>query len=340
MGEETCPMVAKNLVLSVIGAGCVVATGAGSFYALRLNSDDQLSRHASTTPQEQALAAEAPAPRAAAPAPASVPVAMTEVEPVRAPARAAVSVTRPQAQPRRAAARPEQAPIDRSESDTTAAVPPATASASGAATMAGDPLVDGGTRPMPETAAAPAPTRPQFDEITIKEESVIGIQLETAISSETAKVEDRVIARVTRDLTVNGRTAIPSGAKLEGYVTAVERGGKFKERSRLGIRFTTLRLGETMRVPIQTETIFRDGDSPTGEATAKIGASAVVGTIIGAAIGGKKGAAIGTAAGAAGGTAAVLKSGRNHAAIAAGAPLTVRLTADVTFLIEKQSDKN
>ena len=66
----------------------------------------------------------------------------------------------------------------------------------------------------------PDPPKPTFEEVTVKEDAVIGIRLENAVSSETAKVEDRVTARVSRDVTVEGRTAIPAGALLEGTVTA------------------------------------------------------------------------------------------------------------------------
>jgi len=193
------------------------------------------------------------------------------------------------------------------------------------------------TPPPVELPAVVAPPAPRFEELTIKEDSVIGIRLDQSVSSETAKIEDRVTARVTRDVTVDGRTAIPAGAKLEGTVTAVTPGGRFKERARLGVRFHSLVLADGVKLPLQTETIYRDGDSPTGDATAKIGASAVVGAIIGAAIGGKKGAAIGGAAGAAGGTGAVMAGGNKDATIAAGVPLTVRLTSPATVTIEKES---
>ena len=69
----------------------------------------------------------------------------------------------------------------------------------------------------------------------------------------------------------------------------VEHAGKFKDRARLGIRFHSLVLADGTRMSMQTETIFRDGDSPTGPAASKVGASAVVGGIIGAVVGGKKG---------------------------------------------------
>jgi len=118
-------------------------------------------------------------------------------------------------------------------------------------------------------------------------------------------------------------------------VTIVERGGKLRERARLGIRFNMLVLSDGLRVPIQTDTIFREGESPTGEASSKIGASAVAGAILGGLIGGKRGAIIGTTAGAAGGTAAVMAGGRNEATFAGGAPLAVRLIAPVTITIER-----
>ncbi|HEX7778510.1 MAG TPA: hypothetical protein VF424_04695 [Vicinamibacterales bacterium] len=190
---------------------------------------------------------------------------------------------------------------------------------------------------VPEPPPVREPEKPKFEEVTVKSDSVIGIRLDTAISSETARVEDRVTARVSRDLTVDNRVAIPAGARLEGNVTLVERGGKFKERARLGIRFTTLVLADgTTRLPIETETIFRDGDSPAAEATTKIGATAVVGAILGGIVGGKKGAAIGSAAGAGGGTAAVMAGGRNAATLPAGTPLTVRLTSPVAVLVERE----
>jgi hypothetical protein len=192
---------------------------------------------------------------------------------------------------------------------------------------------------QPEPLPPPPPAKPRFEELTIGENAVIGIRLETALSSATARVEDRVTARVSRDVTVDGRTAIPAGAKLEGTVVAVEKGGKFKDRARLGVRFTSVVLADNLRVPLQTETIFRDGDSPAPDATSKIGASAVVGAILGAVIGGKKGAAIGGSAGAAGGTAVVMNGDGNPATIAAGSPLTVRLTAPVTVTIDKDPNK-
>ena len=109
-----------------------------------------------------------------------------------------------------------------------------------------------------------------------------------------------------RDVRVGSEVAIPAGARALGSVTLVERGGKFKDRARLGIRFHTLVLADGTRLPITSETIYRNGDAPGNASAAKIGGGAVAGAILGAIIGGAKGAAIGAAAGAGGGTAAVM----------------------------------
>ena len=112
--------------------------------------------------------------------------------------------------------------------------------------------------------------------------SVIGLQIETPVSTERARVEDRVEARVMRDVAVDGRTAIPAGTRALGSVTLVERGGKVKERARLGVRFHTLVLADGTELPIRTEAILREGDSPAGESARKIGGAAVGGAILGA----------------------------------------------------------
>src|SRR5204862_5960958 len=172
-----------------------------------------------------------------------------------------------------------------------------------------------------------------FDELVVSADSVIGLQTENTISSETARIEDRVDARVTRDVRVGDKVAIPSGTRAIGSVTQVDRGGKFKERAHLGIRFHTLVLADGTRVPISTETISRDGEAPSS--AAKIGGGAVGGAILGAILGGAEGAVIGGATGAGAGTAVVAAGDRNAATLPPGTPLTVRLISPVTVTIEK-----
>jgi hypothetical protein len=336
-------MSTKSLVIAAIGVATVVAAGAGSFMASR-------ARPAVPAPEAKSAAAlQAPVPPAVigtsvpveqpAPPAASAPAPPARVETPAVQARPKVDHGSPAASSSTPARRPSSVPAEPAASPSPS--PAATAPAASPVTPATPDVFT----PLPAPAAPPPPPpppdppKPKFEEVTVREDAVIGIRLDNAVNSETAKVEDRVTARVSRDVNVDSRTAIPAGATLEGTVTLVERGGKFKERARLGIRFTTLVLTDNTRLPIQTETIFRDGDSPTSEAASKVGASAVVGAILGAVIGGKKGAVIGGATGAAGGTAAVQAGGRNEASIPAGSPLTVRLTSPLTVMVERQQDR-
>ena len=168
-------------------------------------------------------------------------------------------------------------------------------------------------------------------------DSVLNIQLTTTVSTEQAKVEDPVEGKVTRDVRVGNSVAIPAGTRVLGSVMQVERGGKVKEKAKLGIRFHTLVLPDAIstRVPIHTDAIYREGDAKAGQSAAKIGGAAAGGAILGAIIGGSKGAAIGSAVGAGGGTAAVMAGGRSVAVLQAGTAITVRLQDPVTITIER-----
>lgn len=189
--------------------------------------------------------------------------------------------------------------------------------------------------PEPEPVRPPEPPAPQFEELVVSADSVVGLQVETALTSERARVEDQVEARVTRDVRVGNRVAIPAGARAVGEVTLVERGGRMRDRARLGIRFTSIVLADGTRVPIETDTIFREGEAPGGESAAKIGGGAIGGAILGGILGGAKGAIIGGTAGAGAGSAAVLAGGRNAATLPAGTPVTVRVLKPVTVEVEK-----
>jgi hypothetical protein len=190
--------------------------------------------------------------------------------------------------------------------------------------------------PAPQVATPLATQEPEFVEVTVERHSVIGIRLDYAVSSRTAKVEDRISATVSRNVTVDGRVAIPEGARLEGTITSVDRGGKFRERPRLGLQFDTMILTDGTRMSIRTDAIIREGDSPSADAAVKVGAGTAAGAVIGSVLGGKKGAVIGGVTGAAAGTATVMSGDGNETALKSGAPLTVRLTDELIVLLRKQ----
>jgi hypothetical protein len=188
--------------------------------------------------------------------------------------------------------------------------------------------------PVRETPE-PAAQGKEFEELVVPTESVLGLQLETPLNSERAQVEDRVDAKVTRDVRVGNRVAIPAGSRVIGSVVLVGRGGKVKERASLAIKFNTIVLPDSTRLAINTDAVYRESESPVSKSAAKIGGAAVGGAILGAILGGGKGAAIGSSIGAAGGTTAVMAGQRAAVVMPAGTLLTVRMLSPVTVTVER-----
>lgn len=345
-------MLSKSLAIGALAAGCVAAVAGGAYVAVRHNTSPAPA--VVSAPAPPAVSAEAP--RAVAeteavvttPAPVQVKSELTPATPERAqrsaaetapvPNRARVNTRRPDAVPSRApssaaVARAQEAPREQATPAQTREVREATADGSST------PQVQVPNRTGSEVPAhpeAPLAPQPQLEQIVVPASSVIGLRVETPLSTERTRIEDRVDARVTRDVMADGRVAIPAGAHAIGSVMLIERGGKMKERARLGVRFHTLVLADGTELPVSTEAIFREGDSPSGESARKIGGAAVGGAILGALIGGKKGAIVGGATGAAGGTAVVMAGDRNAATLPSGTILTIRLAAPVAVEVEKR----
>jgi hypothetical protein len=316
-------MLSNKLAFAALAVACIAAAAGGGYLASRQNT--------------------VPAP-AAAQAPPSAPIApvaaadrpVTETEAIVGDKAATTSTARRVEKPREASKPARQMPPPASQMAQANAPSPA---AQPPVAVPPPPVVEP-PAPKPEEHIAPPPPpeppRPQYEEVVVSRDSVIGLQTEgPRISSETAKVEDRVEARVTRDVRVADRVAIPAGSRAIGAVTLVEKGGKFKDRARLGIRFHTLVLADGTRLPINTETIYREGEAQGADTAKKVGGGAVIGTILGGILGGAKGAAIGAAAGAGGGTAAAAAGGPSEAVLLPGTPLTVRLNQPVTVVQER-----
>lgn len=323
----------RTSTVAVVAASCITVGAAGAFLMNRPSGAPQPAPAADVATggveQSEAVVSDAPV----APSVETAPVQAAPVTPrIAARATPRTEATRP---PQAAQTRPVTiAPAPRPAQKARAAIPdvrpvapPAPPEPKPVATAPIEPFAP--IEPV-------EPAKPRFVDLVVSTDSVLGLQMETAVTSEKARVEDEVVARVTRDVRVGDRVAIPAGAKAHGEVTMVERGGKVRDKARLGIRFTSVVLADGTRVPVETDTIFREGDSPTGESAAKIGGGAIGGAILGGIFGGAKGAAIGASAGAGAGTAAVVAGGRNPATLPAGTPVTVRLIKPATVTVDEQ----
>ena len=132
------------------------------------------------------------------------------------------------------------------------------------------------------------------------------------------------------------------GARIEGFVTNVERSGRITGRSSMTLNFDSIRLrdgrsyrfagivesvrtldNETIRV--DNEGAVRDSDQ-TNRTITRTAIGTAVGAIIGAIAGGGKGAAIGAVVGAGAGAGSVYVQGREDLQLEPGTELTIRAT--------------
>ena len=345
-------MAFNKLVFAGLSIGCLAAAAGGSYLAVRQNQTSGAygasgaagapvepaavaSPDAPVTESEGVITPEPSAP-AATTAPSTATRRMQDIAQAPAkPTRAAAASTRPAspAPTRRAPAVPEPPPVAAS------APPPAPAPATSSGTMwESRPTVQPSMPeyPEPEPPAPPPPPAPEFVDLTVPSDAVLGLQIERTVTSELARVEDKVEARVTRDVRVENRVAIPAGSTVRGSVTEVDKGGRVKGTARLAIRFHTIVLADGTQLALKSDPVIREGQSPGGESAAKVGGAAIGGAILGAILGGGRGAAIGGAVGAGAGTAAAMSNDRNPATLTAGTTVTVRMQAPVTVTVQKE----
>lgn len=332
-------MFSNRLALAALGIACTTAAGAGSYLATRQNAG---------ATSASAVAVPATAPGAAVQETEGVvaPPSASVAAPLPAPNQQFTASARPAAPKNPPPAAPTRRPADREAGQRARAeAPTSTLDRTWPSSAAGASATPSAPESTPqavhqesavEPIREPEPPAKIFSELVIGADSVIGLQTETALSSERSRLEDRVEARVIRDVRVGGEVAVPAGTRALGSVVAVDRGGKFKERARLGIRFESLVLADGTRLPVSTETIYRYGNAPANGSAAKIGGGAVAGAILGAIIGGSKGAAVGASTGAGAGTAAVVAGDRSVAAFPSGEELTARILSPVAVTVERE----
>lgn len=190
------------------------------------------------------------------------------------------------------------------------------------------------SRPSIPAVAADAPQRPEWREVTIPSGTILKVNLNTAVASDSSRVEDPVRGTLRSPVTIGGLTALPAGTAISGQVTDAARSARVKGRARIAFRFNRIDPpGPDDSMTIRTGTIARIAPGTKKRDAAKIGGGAVGGAIIGGIVGGGDGAAKGAAIGGAGGTGVVLATRGKEVRMAAGTPLSVRLTQAITVRV-------
>ena len=183
------------------------------------------------------------------------------------------------------------------------------------------------------SAATPAATAPEYRDVTLPAGTVLPVDLETAVASDTSRVESRVQGRLRRAVTLDGVEVLPAGTAVSGHVTAARRPGRVKGTSYIAMRFTELDTPGAGTTRISTAAVAREGRATKQKDAVKIVGPAAAGAVIGRIAGGKDAAAKGAVIGGAGGAGYVLATRGEEVRLAKGTDLSVKLTAPLTVRV-------
>ena len=179
-----------------------------------------------------------------------------------------------------------------------------------------------------------AQSKTEWREVTIPSGTILKVNLNTSVGSDTSKVEEPVRGTLRSPVTIRGVTALPAGTALTGYVVDAARSARVKGRARIAFRFTRIDPpGPVSSEAIRTSTYARTAPGTKRRDAATIGGGAVGGAVIGGIVGGGSGAAKGAAIGGGAGTGVVLATRGKEVRIAAGTPVSVRLTQALTVRV-------
>src|SRR5436190_2034996 len=146
---------------------------------------------------------------------------------------------------------------------------------------------DRDNRPYPSP-----PSQGRAGRMEIPSGSEIDVRLLTALTSDTAQVEDRGEATTLIDLYDGNQLLVPAGSTLTGWVTSVDRASRTDRKGSLTLEFNRLRVNNRSYDVKAYVTQALESEGIKGE-TARIGAGSAVGAIIGGILGGVKGAIAG-----------------------------------------------
>jgi hypothetical protein len=134
---------------------------------------------------------------------------------------------------------------------------------------------------------------------------VLTVRTTRELSTKTANTGDAFSAVLEEPIGVEGWVVAGPGAKIDGRVVEVDKGGRVKGKASLTIELTSLTLADGRKVEIVTSPISTEAAANKGKDAKKIGIGAGAGAAVGAIAGGGTGAAIGAIVG--GGAGAVMR---------------------------------
>jgi len=177
-------------------------------------------------------------------------------------------------------------------------------------------------------SAATLANRP--DPVTVPELTPIHVTLDQAVSSNQNRPGDHFDATVSEAVVVDGKTAIPEGARAEGVVVDAKHSGRLMGRARLQLALQSVEVNG-QPYDVRTTPSTRIGRDHKKRNWAWIGGGAAGGAAIGGVAAGGQGALIGGPVGAAAGTTVALVTGKKDIKLRPETPVTFKLAEPVTI---------
>jgi hypothetical protein len=169
--------------------------------------------------------------------------------------------------------------------------------------------------------AAPAPPPPP---LVVPAETVISVNLDQAVGSKISTPGQAFSATVAAPVSVDGRLAIPKGARVAGVVKDAKSAGRFKGGAVLALMLTSVTI-KNDNYDIQTSAPTETSTGKGKRTGALVGGGAGGGALIGGLAGGGKGALIGGLIGAAAGTGGAGLTGNREITLPAETLLNFKL---------------
>ena len=164
--------------------------------------------------------------------------------------------------------------------------------------------------------------------LVVPADTVIAVVLDRTISSKTAHSGDKFSATIESPVDIEGKVAIPKGARAEGVVSEAKAAGRFKGGAALALELTSITVaGRDYEVRTSSAAMSSKGKGK--RTAAMVGGGAAGGAAIGGIAGGGKGAAIGALIGAAAGTGGAGLTGKRDITLSAETPLDFKLLEPV-----------
>jgi hypothetical protein len=155
-------------------------------------------------------------------------------------------------------------------------------------------------------------------------DTTITVVLDEAIGSKTSATGQNFSASVAAPVEVDGRVAIPKGARVTGIVRDAKSAGRFKGGAVLSISLASVTI-DNATYDLHTTNHVQTSKGKGKRTATMIGGGGAAGALIGGLAGGGKGAAIGAAIGAGAGTGGAGLTGNREIVLPAETPLAFKL---------------